>query len=481
MDFDKQLLNLEHEIYRNSFAPFVKNTVPNYIDGYYLNDYFFQIQQFYDDVLQGKSPRLIINMPPRHLKSETATIRLPLFAMLNNPRFEVIIASANQDLSNKFSRISRDLVEHDYIKKYWNNISVNKKLKSVKEWGLSNGSVLKAVGIGGQTNGYGGNIVILDDPIKSLSEALSKNKKDDQYNWLQTVLSRRLAPGGGIIIVLTRWAEDDVAGRLIKEFGDRWKVVKYKAIAEEDESFRKIGETLHPTRFKLQEMLETKNSMAPEHWQALYQQNPRLLEGNLFKKYYFDNNRYHPSQLPKEFDYIFSSWDFPFKKNATSDFVAGLTFGMKRNKAFLLNIINKRLGFIDTVNVVLDEYYKYKTNAIVIEAKANGEAVADAIKDKVTGIIMVNPCEDKVTRGNAITSNLEAGDVLFPTEEDLPEMLVLTDQALGFPRAAKDDLVDALTQAISHAFQKFQTILIPTNFNLDIESLYYKSEFTYDF
>ena len=133
MDFDKQLLNLEHEIYRNSFAPFVKNTVPNYIDGYYLNDYFFQIQQFYDDVLQGKSPRLIINMPPRHLKSETATIRLPLFAMLNNPRFEVIIASANQDLSNKFSRISRDLVEHEYIKKYWNNISVNKKLKNTNK------------------------------------------------------------------------------------------------------------------------------------------------------------------------------------------------------------------------------------------------------------------------------------------------------------------------------------------------------------
>jgi len=187
VDFDKEFLNFENEIYRNSFAPFVKNTVPNYIDGYYLNDYFNQIQQFYNDVLQEKSPRLIINMPPRHLKSETATIRLPLFAMLNNPRFEVIIASANQDLSNKFSRISRDLVAHDYIKKYWKNISVNKKLKSVKEWGLSNGSVLKAVGIGGQTNGYGGHIVILDDPIKSLSEALSKNKKEEQYKHQQII------------------------------------------------------------------------------------------------------------------------------------------------------------------------------------------------------------------------------------------------------------------------------------------------------
>lgn len=481
MDFDKEFLNFERGIIRNSFAPFVKSTVPDYLDAIYLNDYFNQIQQFYDDVINKKSPRLIINMPPRHLKSETATIRLPLFAMLNRPRFEVIVASANQDLSNRFSRISRDLMKHDYIARNWNEIKINQKLKSIKEWGLSNGSVLKAVGIGGQINGYGAHIAILDDPIKSHLEANSSKLKDDQYKWLETVLSKRIAPGGGIIIVLTRWAEDDIAGRLLKLFGKRWKVVKYKAIAEEDESFRKKGEVLHPLRYTLEEMLEFKLTTSPHYWQALYQQEPRLLEGNLFKKEYFDNNRYYPSQKPKEFDYIFTSWDFPFKKNATSDFVAGITFGMKKNKAYLLNIINERLGFLDTVNVVLNEYYKYKTNAIVIEAKANGEAVADAIKDKVTGLIMVNPCEDKVTRANAITSNLEAGDVLFPTEEELPEMLVFTDQSLGFPRAEKDDLVDAFTQGASHAFQKFQTRIIPTNFNLDIESLYYKSEFTYDF
>ena len=430
---------------QNNFASFVENTVHDYKGAYYLNDLFFRLQKFYTDVIAKKSPRLIINMPPRHLKSETATIRLPLFAMLNNPYFEIIIASANQDLSNKFSRAARDLLKHDYVTKNW-DVKVEQNNKSIEGWSLGNKSALKAVGIGGQVNGFGGHIVIIDDPIKNPIEANSSRLKDAQYDWFETVAAKRIAPGGGIIIILTRWAEDDIAGRLIKKFPDRWDVVKYKAVAEEDEGFRKIGEVLHPTRFSLKEMLEFKETTSPQYWAALYQQEPRLISGNLFQKEYFDNNRFHENQLPERFDLIISSWDLPFSDKKTSDFVAGITLGLRKNKIYLLNLVHGQYDFPATQRKVLDEFKLYKPNAILIEARANGQAIIDSIKSIVNGVIPIHPQEDKISRANAIMPMLESGQILFPREQDAPWFLKFSDELLGFPRAAHDDIVDAFTE-----------------------------------
>lgn len=463
---------------RLDFSSLVKNTVPEYLDAYYLNDFYSRLQRFYKDVIEKKSPRLIVNMPPRHLKSETATIRFPLFAMLNNPRFEIIVATANQDLSNKFSRIAKGLLENNYIVNNW-DVRLNNKYKSVDNWGLNNGSSFKPIGIGGQINGYGAHIAILDDPIKSPLEANSKRLKDDQYEWFETVLSKRIAPGGGIIIVLTRWAEDDIAGRLIKKFGDRWEVVKYKAIAEEDEVFRKAGEILHPKRFSLAEMLEFKTTTSPHYWNALFQQNPRIINGNLFQKEFFDNNRYHKSELPEKFDLTITSWDFPFSKTSKSDFVAGVTLGLKGNIIYLLNLVHGRYDFKETINVVLDEFKKYKTDSIVIEARANGEAVKDIIKETVIGVELVHPCEDKVTRANAITPALEAGQVKFPVEELAKWFGTFSDELLGFPRSPNDDIVDAFTQGVTKLLNKIKEK--SESQDICFESIIYKSEFNSNF
>ena len=477
-NFEKEMAILQRMQVRADFSAFVKNTVHDYLDAYYLNDFYLKLQKFYNDVIAKKSPRLIINMPPRHLKSETATIRLPLFTMLNNPRFEIIIASANQDLSNKFSRAARDLLKHDYVKNNW-GVKINGNHKSIENWGLLNGSLLKAVGIGGQINGYGGHIVIIDDPIKSPLEANSKRLKDSQYEWFETVAAKRIAPGGGIIIVLTRWAEDDVAGRLIKKFPGRWDVVKYKAIAEENESFRKVGEILHPTRFTIAEMLEFKATTSPHYWAALYQQEPRIISGNLFQKEYFDNNRYFKSELPENFDLIITSWDFPFSKSSTSDFVAGVTMGLKGNTIYILNLVHGRYDFKETIKIVVNEYKKYRTHAVVIEARANGQAVYDSIKEDVIGAMLIHPCEDKVTRANSTTPMLESGQVKFPQEENAPWFLIFSDELLGFPRAPNDDIVDAFTQGINYLIEKIRGNGLADDLNLD--GMLFRSEFNLNF
>ena len=287
-DLDKEIKQLQRLQIQNDFASFVKRTVNDYLDAPYLNYFFKALQKFYQDVMDKKSPRLIINMPPRSLKSETASIRFALWAMLNNPHLAIILVSANQDLASAFSRKARDLLDHEYVKQNWTD-KIAPQNKSVETWALTNKSVFKAVGIGGQLTGFGGDILLLDDPLRDMKQANSLKIKDDQYEWFQSVAQTRVSPGGGIVVTLTRWAEDDIAGRLIKNFPDDWQVIKFKAIADEDEEFRKKGEVLNSKRYTLNDMLKFKNDNSPQIWYSLYQQEPRVREGNLFKNSFFQN------------------------------------------------------------------------------------------------------------------------------------------------------------------------------------------------
>ncbi len=474
-DIQKEIDSLQLMHKRKDFAAMVKNTVPKYKDAPYLNYLFKELIKFYYDLLAGKSPRLIVNMPPRHLKSESITVRFGLFCALNNPLFEVIAASANQDLANKFSRAARDVVLEEYIQNTY-NIGIANNNKSIEHWGLTNKANYKAVGMDGTTTGFGADLLIIDDPIRSPKDANSKKLKDDQYEWFDAVADTRLSPESGIIIVLTRWAEDDLAGRLIAKFPDDWKVIKFKAIADQDEPFRKAGEVLHPQRYSLERMLKTKSRKLPHIWAALYEQEPRVKQGNLFKLEHF-KNKYYPAELPQKFDLIISSWDFPFSKKSDSDFVAGVVLGIKEKVIYLIDVINKRLGFKETVQAVLDNYYKYKVNTVVIEARANGEAVADCIKDIVMAYKLVHPCEDKITRANAITPVLESNKIFFPTEENASFWSEFNNQLLGFPRAPNDDIVDAFTQGVSYLIEKSFEDQDINDVDFNADPMIYKSEF----
>lgn len=457
------------------FAEFVKNTVPKYENAGYLDYLFKELTQFYYDLLDGKSPRLIVNMPPRHLKSETITVRFGLFCALNNDLFEVITASANQELANKFSRSARDVINEEYIANNY-DIKIAKENKSIEHWALKNKSSYKAVGMDGTTTGFGAHLLIIDDPIRSPKDANSKRLKDDQFDWFDAVADTRMAPKSGIIVVLTRWAEDDLAGRLMAKFPEDWKVIKFKAIAEEDEIFRKKGEVLHPTRYPLSRMLKIKQTKQPHIWAALYEQNPRVREGNLFKLEHF-KNKYYEKELPEKFDFIVTSWDFPFTKTAKSDFVAGVTLATKGNVIYILNIINQRLGFKESVQVVIDEYQKFKSNAVIIEARANGEAVKNCVEDIIIGLKLIHPCEDKVTRANAIIPALEAGKIMIPQEEFAPWWIQASNQLLGFPRSPYDDIVDAFTQGVSYLIEKTHENKDLKDIEFDSSFLLYESDF----
>ncbi len=474
-DIQKEFDSIQLMHKRKDFAAFVKSTVPKFEDAPYLDYLFKELTIFYYDLLAGKSPRLIVNMPPRHLKSETITVRFGLFCALNNALFEVISASANQELANKFSRAARDVVSEKYTQDTF-NVTIANNNKSIEHWGLTNKSTYKAVGMDGTTKGFGANLLIIDDPIRSPKDANSKKIKDDQYDWFDAVADTRMAPINGIIIVLTRWAEDDLAGRLIAKFPDDWKVIKFKAIADQDEPFRKAGEVLHPKRFPLEKMLKIKSRRQPHIYAALYDQEPRVKQGNLFKLEHF-KNKYYPAELPQKFDLIISSWDFPFSKKSDSDYVAGVVLGIISKLIYLIDVINKRLDFKETVNEVLDNYIKYKVNTVVIEARANGEAVADCIKDKVFAYKLVHPCEDKVTRANAITPILESNKILFPIEESVNFWSDFNNQLLGFPRAPNDDIVDAFTQGVSYLIEKSFEDQDINDVDFSADKMFYKSEF----
>ena len=472
---DREIKQLQKMQVQNDFASFVKNTVVFYSDAPYLNDFYKALQQFSDDVKAKRCPRLIINMPPRSLKSETASIRLPLWFMLNNPHMEVILASANQDLANTFSRKARDLLEEAYIKNNWID-TIAPQNKAIEKWSLTNKSTFKAVGIGGQSTGFGADILVVDDPLKDMKQANSLRTKDDHWEWFDSVADTRMAPGGGIIIVLTRWAEDDIAGRLIKHFPEDWKVIKYKAIADEDEDFRKKGEVLHPLRYPIERMLKIKSNKSPQVWYSLYQQEPRVREGNLFK-YDFFQNFYYPAELPPQFDFIVTSWDLSFSATTTSDYVAGVTLGLKDNQVFVLALVHGRFDFPQTKSKVLENYATFIPNATLIEAKANGQAIVDSIKGIISGVVPIVPKEDKVSRANAIIPMFEANQVKFPANTDW--LLKLTDECLGFPRSPHDDIVDALTQGLNYLREKINKYLLCDD--LDFDGMEYQSEFNAQF
>lgn len=403
-------------------------------------------------MVDGKSPRLMLFMPPRHGKSFIASERFPVWHLGRNPTHQVLMTSYGQVLSDRFSKRARALAQSQLVIDTF-EMSMNAGRQAVHEWETTEGGAYRAVGIGGGATGTGCNILIIDDPIKNAEEANSKAKRESDWEWYQTTAYTRGMPGFGVLIIQTRWHEDDLSGRLLaaakKGEGDDWEVVSYSAIADHDDENRKAGEPLHAARYDIEKLTQIRRAIGLRAWNSLYQQRPGAIEGTLFKRSWW---KYY-TELPNRFERIVASWDCAFKGGEENDFVVGLIVGKIGSDYYVIGRRRGQMDFVETIGAVKQLSTEFpQAKPILIEDAANGPAVISSLKGKISGIVGFQPKGSKESRATIVTPLAEAGNIYLPDGATWLDEFI--EEFASFPRGANDDQVDALTQSVMYLEQE---------------------------
>lgn len=454
------------ELARYSFRRFIRITMPEYSFGWVHKVICDELDQFLQDVVDQKSPRLMLAMPPRHGKSELASRRYPAYCFGRYPDISIIGTSYSSDLSNRMNRDIQRIIDTPEYQEIFPNTRLNSKMN--KAAGATNylrnselfevvqhKGTYRSAGVGGGITGMGAHIAIIDDPIKDRASADSETIRNNVWDWYTSTLYTRLAPGGGVIVIMTRWHLDDLAGRLLEAErlgeGDKWHVINFPAIAESDEFdasgklLRRSGEALHPERYPLEQLVKIKATIGSRDWEALYQQHPVPDGGAIFKTEWL---RYW-TELPDNFDRMLLSWDMTFKDGDSTDFVVGQVWGRKGADMYLVDQVRSRMGFTATVDAFKALSAKWpQASRKLIEDKANGPAVIDSLKHSISGIIPVLPDGSKTARAHAVTTFFEAGNVYIPSPQVCSWTRDYVAELTQFPSVAHDDQVDATTQAL---------------------------------
>ena len=458
----EDMRGVRRRLARQSFVGFVYATMPEYCMGWVHERICAELDAFLDDVLARRSPRLMICMPPRHGKSELASRRFPAYAFGRHPDISIIATSYAADLASRMNRDVQRVMDDPVYRALFPDVGLaGKNIRAVTDGNyLRNSDIFEIVGhkgsyrsagVGGGITGMGGDILIIDDPFKDRAEADSPTIRRKVWDWYTSTLYTRLAPGGGILVINTRWHMDDLSGRLLEAQrrgeGDHWRVIEFPAIAERDEPHRKAGEALHPERYPLEQLAAIRAAIGTRDWQALYQQHPTPDGGNIFKAEWL--RFWYPKDLPERFDQLLISWDMTFKDGDDTDYVVGQVWGRKGADRYLLDQTRARMGFTETLTAftALADRWPGATRKLV-EDKANGPAVIDSLRHIVSGIIPVEPEGGKTARAHAVTTFFEAGNVLIPHPEHCPWASEYIAELTQFPGAAHDDQVDATTQAL---------------------------------
>lgn len=394
---------------------------------------------------RGELKRLMIFMPPRHGKSQTVSETFPSWYIGRNPRKRVIAVSYGDTLSRQFGRKNRAKlmefgpsifeVELAHDNNQTNNFSVE---------GETGGALF--TGIGGSVTGMGANLLIIDDPIKNRLEANSKTYRDRVWDEYQNSLLTRLTSDGAVIIINTRWHEDDLCGRILEQEADQWEILSLPAIAEEADLLgRAEGEPLWGEFGFDKEWAErTRKAVGSQTWNALFQQRPSPEEGNIIKRDWFQ----WYTEAPSKYDEQVISVDATFKDKDDSDFCVLQVWQKSGADKYLLDQVRARMGFTATVQAVRTLNAKFpKAHAKLIEDKANGSAIIDYLKHEISGLIPVEPAGGKIARAYAVQPQIEAGNVYLP--KGAPWVHDFVEECASFPQGAHDDQVDCMTQALN--------------------------------
>lgn len=406
-------------------------------------------------VERGELDRLMVFMPPRHGKSEVCSKKFPAWYEGRNPDKEIIICSYAADLAYDFSRIARDTLR-ERGPELW-EVKVSSDSSAVGRWGIEGkrgGCV--AAGVGGPITGRGAHVGIIDDPFKNAEEASSETIREKVWEWYRSTFRTRLAPGGAIVLVMTRWHEDDLAGRLIAEMqaaGEQWVIIEMQAEAEEDDPLeRAVGETLWPEYgFDKAWAAATKVAVGSYFWQALYQQRPSPPEGEMLKRGWW---RYYTA-IPGDLQEVIQSWDMTFKDSDGSDYVTGGVWGRKGADKYLLDQVRGRMDFPATLAAVKALTAKWpQARAKLVEDKANGPAVIAMLKREIPGLIAVEPQGSKAARVAAVSPEIESGNVYLPDPSIAPWVGDFVEECAAFPNGKHDDQVDQMSQALLRFAQR---------------------------
>jgi predicted phage terminase large subunit-like protein len=458
-------LNVRDELYekqiaQNTFMGFVNKVWPEFIGGRHHKI----MARAFERVVSGECKRLIINMPPRHTKSEFASYLLPAWFLGKFPHKKVIQSSNTAELAVGFGRKVRNLVDGEVYKDLFPNLELRADSKAAGRWNTSKNGDYFAIGVGGTVTGKGADLLIIDDPHSEQEAALAASNPDvyDKVTeWYTSGPRQRLQPGGSIVIVMTRWAMRDLTGQVLKAAaqrgGEQWEVIEFPAIMPS-------GKPLWPEFWTLEELEALREELPNSKWQAQYQQNPVGNESAIVKRDWW---RWWEAERPPACEYILQTWDTAFEKNNRADYSAGTTWGVFTNEEdmskniILLNTYKKRVEYPDLKRDVLDEYREYEPDGVLIEKKASGAPLIYDLRAMGIPVQDYTPSkgQDKVARLNAVSDIIASGKVWVPRTRWAEE---LVDEIAEFPSGEHDDLVDATTLALMR-FRQGGFLRLPTD------------------
>ena len=449
-DESAQLLELERSValdearpnITENFLSFVKYVWPEFIEG----SHHKIINKKFNDLATGKIKRLIINMPPRHTKSEFASYLLPAWMIGKNPKLKIIQATHTADLAIDFGRKTKNLVDQDNYKELFPT-RLQEDSQAAGKWKTDKGGEYFAAGVGGAITGRGADLLIIDDPHKEQDIRADGKAFEKAMNWYTSGPRQRLQPGGAIVIVMTRWSTKDVTGQLLKAQGeegsDQWDVVELPALLPD-------GKPVWPEFWTAQELLKTKASIPVSNWNAQYMQSPTGEEGALIKRDWWQD---WTKKSPPPIDYIIQSYDTAFTKGTRSDYSAITTWGVFTTEAdgqniILLDAFKDRYEFPELRRVAYEQYLEWKPDMVIIEAKASGLPLTHELRAMDIPVINFTPSRgnDKHVRVNSVAPLFESGKVWAPMHEHFAQEVV--EECAAFPYGEHDDYVDSTTQAI---------------------------------
>jgi predicted phage terminase large subunit-like protein len=453
--------SLGREKAQTDFMEFVHQMWPGFVNG----PHHKIMAKKFQDIADGKLKRLIINMPPRHTKSEFASYMLPAWFLGKFPSKKIIQCSNTAELAVGFGRKVRNLVGSEAYSKIFPDVSLKSDSKAAGRWGTNANGDYFAIGVGGTVTGKGADLLIIDDPHSEQEAAIAATNPevyDKVYEWYSSGPRQRLQPGGAIIVVMTRWSLRDLTGKILKSSmerdGDEWEVIDFPAILPNEQP-------LWPAFWPLKELLALKEELPVSKWNAQYQQSPTSEEGALVKREWW---KMWESDRPPKCEFIIQSWDTAFTKNERSDYSACTTWGVfylnedeMQPNIILLDAFKERMEFPQLKERAIRMYKEWEPDAFIVEAKASGAPLIFELRRMGIPVSEFTPTRgnDKIARLNSVTDLFASGKVWAPGTRWADEVM---EEMAAFPNSDHDDLVDSSTQALIR-FRKGGFISLPSD------------------
>ena len=467
---EKLLAELNHledlkkrNLIQDRFIKFVEEMWPTFISGRHHG----RMASAFERVACGECKRLIINMPPRHTKSEVASYLLPAWFLGKYPHKKVIQTSHTAELAVGFGRKVRNLVDKEVYTDIFPGLALQVDSKAAGRWNTSKGGDYFAIGVGGAVTGKGADLLIIDDPHSEQEAVLAETSPeiyDKTYEWYMSGPRQRLQPGGAIVIVMTRWSMRDLTAQVLKSAaqrgGEEWEVIEFPAIMPS-------GNPLWPEFWPAEELAALKEELPNSKWMAQYQQNPTSEASAIVKRDWW---QVWEEKKPPPCDFVLMSWDTAFEKTQRADYSALTTWGVFQHEndegvskpnIILLNAYRERMEFPRLKKVAIEEYKEWQPDSIIIEKKASGAPLIYEMRAMGIPVQEFTPTKgnDKIARLNSVSDLFASGMVWVPDKSWAEEVV---DEVASFPAGAHDDYVDSTSMALMR-FRRGGFVRLPSD------------------